>query len=220
MASAANTPGVREQRAAKTREAVLDAAIALFSEHGCEGTPLRNIAELCGVKQSLILYHFENKDVLFKAAIDEVCQRMEATLYGWMTTHGLHIDERGQLVDAEKPETLRIVLRAFVQAVSEHPEYLQMLLREGSHRGPRFDWLEQHHTGRNFQLGTAFFASLQERGLFPGVATEHLFYILAGATMFIFAIEADVEYQTGRDLRSPEFLDSHIDALMALFRAS
>jgi AcrR family transcriptional regulator len=219
MVSAAGSSGIREQRAAKTRGAVLDAAIALFSEHGCEGTPLRNIAERCGIKQSLILYHFENKDALFKAAIDEVCRRMETTLFAWVQEHGVAVDASGQLVDAGDARTLRVVLRAFVQAVSEHPEYLQMLLREGSHRGTRFDWLEQHHTGRNFRLGTAFFASLQQRGLFADVATEHLIYILAGATTFIFAVEADVQHQTGRDPRSAEFLDAHIDTLAKLLGA-
>jgi hypothetical protein len=103
--------------------------------------------------------------------------------------------------------------------LSEHPQYLQMLLREGSHRGPRFDWLEQHHLGRNFRSGTALFESLQERGLFPGVAPEHLIYILAGATTFIFAVEADVRRQTGSAPRSPTFLDAHIDALMKLLGA-
>jgi TetR/AcrR family transcriptional regulator len=215
---AAPQPLRREERAAQTRNAVLDAAIELFSEQGCDGTPLRDIAERCGVKQPLILYHFENKEELWKAAVDEVCGRMESTLFAWMLEHGLSVDDRGEWAGIESPESLRIVMRAFVHAVSQHPEYLHMLLREGSHRGPRFDWLEAHHTRRNFERGTALFKSLQQRGFFPDVPAEHLIYILAGALMFIFAVEADVQKQTGQDPRSEAFLDAHVEALLSLLR--
>jgi len=206
--------GVRDRRREATRETVLDAAIELFSEHGCEGTTMRDIAERSGVKPPLIVYHFESKENLWKAAVDEVWSRMESTLAARMASHGL----AGQRL-AEAPsrrEDLEVVLRSFLQSVAEHPEYLRILLREGSHHGPRFDWLRENHTRRNYAAGAELFDRARRRGLLPDVPIEHLLFILSGALTFFLAIAEDVRAHTGRDPRSKRFLDDHIDALMAL----
>ena len=65
-------PATREERAAQTREAVLNAAIEVFAEHGCEGATIRNIAERSGMKQPLIVYHFGSKEGLWQAAVELV----------------------------------------------------------------------------------------------------------------------------------------------------
>jgi AcrR family transcriptional regulator len=44
------------------REQILDAAAALFAEHGYAGTSTRAIAERVGVRQASLYYHFAGKD--------------------------------------------------------------------------------------------------------------------------------------------------------------
>lgn len=44
------------------REQVLDAAAALFAEHGYAGTSTRAIAERVGIRQASLYYHFAGKD--------------------------------------------------------------------------------------------------------------------------------------------------------------
>jgi AcrR family transcriptional regulator len=44
------------------REEILDAAAALFAEHGYAGTSTRSIAERVGVRQASLYYHFAGKD--------------------------------------------------------------------------------------------------------------------------------------------------------------
>ena len=112
------------------------------------------------------------------------------------------------------------MLRAFVGSVARHPEYLRILLHEASHPGPRFDWLVEHHTARNYRLGVSLFESAQTSGLLPNVPVHHLVYLMTGAMTFIFAVSADVERQTARDPRSPEFLDEHVEALLELLGAA
>ena len=99
----------REAQAAHTRELILDAAVELFSMKGCDGTSLRDIGERSGVKRPLILYHFESKELLWRAAVDEVWGRMETRLFGWATEHGLTPGEQGELSGLEEPGSLRIV---------------------------------------------------------------------------------------------------------------
>lgn len=48
-----------------TRDAILDAALNLFSERGFEGTSIRAIASAAGVDPALIRHFFGDKDTLF-----------------------------------------------------------------------------------------------------------------------------------------------------------
>lgn len=62
----------------QTREAVLDAALELFSEKGYFGTSLRDIANAVGVRESALYNYFPGKAQLFDALIGtEAEQRTE-----------------------------------------------------------------------------------------------------------------------------------------------
>ena len=52
----------------ETRRAILDAALDLFSEGSFDGASTRSIAELAGVTQPLLNYHFAGKEELWRAA--------------------------------------------------------------------------------------------------------------------------------------------------------
>lgn len=52
------------------RDGVLDAAAALFVEHGYAATTLRQIAGAAGIKAGSIYHHFESKDDLFVQILD------------------------------------------------------------------------------------------------------------------------------------------------------
>jgi AcrR family transcriptional regulator len=52
-----------------TRGAILDAAEALFSERGYEGTSIRDIATGCNVQAAMIGYHYGSKVDLFNAVV-------------------------------------------------------------------------------------------------------------------------------------------------------
>ncbi len=60
-------PKTSEQR--DTRQAIVDAALELFSEHGYYGTSLRDLAKAVGVRESAIYHHFTNKEAIFDAVV-------------------------------------------------------------------------------------------------------------------------------------------------------
>ncbi|MBW0012654.1 TetR/AcrR family transcriptional regulator [Mycobacterium sp.] len=68
----------REQYAAQTRQAVLDAAEAAFAERGFTATSITDIAEAARVTKGAVYHHFPDKRALFEAVLnrcDETAQR-------------------------------------------------------------------------------------------------------------------------------------------------
>jgi AcrR family transcriptional regulator len=56
---------------------ILAIAMQLFAEQGYETTPTSQIAKLAGVSEGLIFRHFENKEGLLKAILEEGEKRLE-----------------------------------------------------------------------------------------------------------------------------------------------
>jgi AcrR family transcriptional regulator len=53
-----------------TREAILDAARASFTENGYDGATIRDVAKRARVDPALVHHYFDNKQKLFAAALD------------------------------------------------------------------------------------------------------------------------------------------------------
>lgn len=63
------------------RSRVLDAALALFSEHGFDGTTIQQIADRLGVTKAALYYHFESpKDEILAALIEPASQGLDSLL--------------------------------------------------------------------------------------------------------------------------------------------
>ncbi|MGV0744124.1 TetR/AcrR family transcriptional regulator [Mycolicibacterium sp. XJ870] len=54
------------------RERVLEAALALFAEHGVNGTSLQMIADRLGVSKAAVYYQFHSKDEIVLAVVQPV----------------------------------------------------------------------------------------------------------------------------------------------------
>lgn len=57
------------ERAVATREKILDAAETVFAANGFDGATLRDMAELAGVRVSLVHHHGESKEQLFEQTV-------------------------------------------------------------------------------------------------------------------------------------------------------
>jgi AcrR family transcriptional regulator len=53
----------------RTRQAILDAALALFADKGYFGTSLRDVARAVGIRESAIYNYFAGKEALFEALL-------------------------------------------------------------------------------------------------------------------------------------------------------
>ena len=66
----------------RTRERILDAALALFAAKGYEATSMREIAEQLGITKAALYYHFDSKADIVKAMLADT-ERRVAELAAW-----------------------------------------------------------------------------------------------------------------------------------------
>lgn len=63
------------QATAERREQILDAASAAFTEHGFNGTSMRDVASRVGMSHTGVLHHFPDKAALLEAVLDRRVER-------------------------------------------------------------------------------------------------------------------------------------------------
>jgi TetR/AcrR family transcriptional regulator len=104
-------PDERQRDAARTRQRILDAALAEFAAKGFAGARVREIAQRAGVNAQLISYYFGGKEGLYNELMANWHQ-LEAGAYA----------ENMSFAD---------VTATFVQAFAARPELLRMFAWEG-----------------------------------------------------------------------------------------
>ncbi len=64
----------------RTRERILEAALALFNEYGVPGVATATIAETMNISPGNLYYHFRSKEKIVEALFAQFKQEIEATL--------------------------------------------------------------------------------------------------------------------------------------------
>ena len=59
------------EKSERSRVAILEAALRLFSKQGYRGTSIRDIAEDAGVSTGNVYHHFADKESLFRTLLDQ-----------------------------------------------------------------------------------------------------------------------------------------------------
>ncbi|OCB56883.1 TetR family transcriptional regulator [Mycobacterium malmoense] len=81
-----------EQPTGDARRRILQTTIQCFCAYGYEKSSMKLISTNAGVSQTLLHYHFETKEKLFQAAIDDMATRMFAAASGQLP-HGVSVRE-------------------------------------------------------------------------------------------------------------------------------
>lgn len=86
-------------RPASSREHILLAARAEFADHGFDGARLQAIAARAGVRHPTLLYHFESKELLYRAVIESVVGDWAVETEAAISTGLRGFDQVAALVD-------------------------------------------------------------------------------------------------------------------------
>lgn len=106
--------------ASERREQLLEIAVDLFSRKGFNGTTTREIAAAAGVTEAIIFRHFETKDQLYTAIID---QKMQSASAGeWLN------DIRIAMQKNDDKAVIRALIHAIIKTHKVDPKFERLML--------------------------------------------------------------------------------------------
>ena len=151
---------IKQDRAVKTRQGILDSAITLFARRGILATTMAELARAINMTPGALYWHFPTKEDLLLAAIEELHQRfvksfepllMEMTK--WSAAKQLELfckhvaqflqDNREHgifygMVGAEAAENNADVSAALRDALGVYVTAIETILRYGQHKTKEF----------------------------------------------------------------------------------
>ncbi len=117
----------RAHDAEGAREAILNAAEAVFAEHGFDGARIAAIAEASGYNSSLIFQYFGDKLGLYAEVVGRTVRQFSGMRAQLLAT----AREDDIASNAHKFKTLlTTAVRVFFDYLVEHPRFMRMLLWE------------------------------------------------------------------------------------------
>jgi TetR/AcrR family transcriptional repressor of mexJK operon len=171
-----------EDRSARKRRVVVDAATTLFLRHGYLGTSMDQIAAFAGVSKPTVYKFFPDKEQLFTAIVMETLDRAGAPFLAELSR--LAETRSGQLAD-----DLRDLARRYLATVTQ-PAVLQLrrLVIGASHQLPALaSAYYQRAPEQTLRTLADCFRRLADRGLLrapdPDQAAAHFAFLVLGRAL-------------------------------------
>jgi len=200
--------GVRAQKAAARREAILGAALDEFSAQGFAAARLDDVAKRAGVAKGTIYLHFRDKETLFNEIIRSVLSPVVATL-----ETAMHADVPIRAV-AEQ------LVEVFVRDIygTRRKDVIRLIISEGSRFPKLAEFYYREVLSRVFGMLRVMLRRAAERGELDGDAIAR-FPQLVGAPIVV-AIVWNALFDRFERLDVRAFLHAHLDVLFGKGRAA
>jgi len=187
------------------RARILKSALSVFAEFGFAGASTREIARRAKVTQPAIAYFFQNKEEMWKAAIERAFTELAMAL-------DAAVDPKLSL-----KQQRRQFVAAFVRFAANNPEWSMFNVHEGLQTSERSQWLSQNWLrplARRLYEGLtgAVWPSGEGRDAFDSLSIVSL---LAGATL-VFAEKEQASVIAQVDATSDEFIEHHTETILVV----
>jgi AcrR family transcriptional regulator len=159
-----------EVRLPLQRERLLRAAAFEFARTGYAGASSESISRAAGMSKATFYEHFANKEECMLALFDFAAAVVSESIVS-----------AAQGAPQDAGERMRAGARAFLGALSEHPEFAQTLLVEIIGAGPRAAHQRDAMLGRFAAVLDAENAEAARRGLSGRFASPHDAFAVIGA---------------------------------------
>ena len=119
---------IQEERTQRSRAAILDAALALFSTQGYRATSMRDVAQKALVSIGNLYHHFEDKETIFRELLDTF----------WRVVETPEFPVTRALTEGTFPENLEVLGHAAQESIAKYRPYVRLIYVdvvefEGSH---------------------------------------------------------------------------------------
>ncbi len=197
-------PGQR--RSEKTRRAILDAAEAVFAEHGFDGARIDAIAEVSGQNKTLIFRYFGDKLGLYAEVLRRIDEQAGEPLLQLIEPL---LKDNTIASDSEKLSAfLRTGLGIFFDFMATHPHVMRIILWEHADGWQTYVKLAALFKVEGIERLESFFSKAQAAGLLRSGLDPTVLFLLAEQICWTYPTSFPY-YQLvlpGRDFSSPEAL--------------
>ena len=174
----------------ETKQAIIEAAVELFSTQGFEGVSIKAIEETSQTKRGLVTYHFTDKPTLWKSVANLIFSRLPEISGGELAAI------RNLSLDAQ----VRAHLTNFIYNSAKHPEVSRFVIQEGKNSSWRLDHIVDNYVRPRL---------IMFKELMGGELDAHTLYIFIGASTLVFDVEAECESLFGFNPRDDAFIQEH-----------
>jgi len=188
----------KQQRSRETQERILTAALAVFAEHGYDGTSMRLVGERAGVGQPLIVYHFPSKEDLWVATTERTLGRFSERLRP-------NLESLEGLAPAIR---LSLIFQDFVRFCAETPELLQLMIDANQHGGSKLARVVESQLRPTYELLRGLMEAAQEAGAMLAGDPALIYHSMVAVASTLFSLNREIEMLSGRDPLEPEMVEA------------
>ncbi len=182
-----------------TKDTLLKAAKKVFALKGFDGATVKDIAEEAGVNVSLVSYHFDGKENLFRTCIEQFAQSRLASAEKF-------------LKGPESLEDMRVRLTLMTEEFFEYnlrePDINQIMHRDCGVNNPLTDDIYRTVFMRVFGVITDFFKTAQSRKILTKeISVDDRALLFLGGLIHVVRTEMLREKLLGISLKDSDFRD-------------
>ncbi len=184
----------RSRNPERSRNAILDAAEALFAERGYDATSLKDVGERAEVSRGTPAYFHGSKEGLYQAVIDRVFAQTEALVH--------EAQARALAKGGGLEALLSEMVGGYVDFLVAHPNFIRLVERETLSGGKYMARNPPHLAAVQAGLAAA------QHELEPGVDPVQVLLSVMGLCWFSVSHARILQPALGIDTCSPEFVEA------------
>jgi AcrR family transcriptional regulator len=199
-------PTKRIRDADRTREAILDAAEALFAQKGYEATSLQEIGDRAGVSRGTPNYFFGSKEQLYHAVLERVLAAERTTV--------LEPQDHAGSEEELSEVSIAAAIGRFFDFLIARPTFLQLMEREALSGGQRLRDIRSYPV--TLQQGQALFDAAAKQGAIRPVDSAQMLLSITALCWFPLVHAETFTRMLGLDADDPAFLQQRKQHIIEL----